>query len=76
MEVVDLISSEERERKGDDDGYNGTLTCSDDLTHVDGDFNVRRGGCDDGAIGAVRGVGIAVQVLANPEGWRYSEDLP
>lgn len=32
--------SEKREAYGDDDGCNGTLTCSDDLTHVDRDLDV------------------------------------
>jgi hypothetical protein len=40
VEVVDLVSSEEREHQRDDHGYNRTLTSGDDLTHVDGDFDV------------------------------------
>lgn len=70
MVVVDLVLSEERKRQGDDNGYDGSLTCRDDLTHVDWNFNVRWSGSDDGAVGAVRGVWIAVQMLADPEGWR------
>jgi len=76
VEVVDLVLSEERKHQGDDDGHDGTLTCRDDLTHVDWDLDVRWGGSDDGAVGAVRGVGIAAQMLADSEGWRYSGDLP
>lgn len=75
-DIVDALLGEERKREGDDDGYDGTLTCRDNLTNIDWDFDVRWGGCDDGAVGATRGVGVAGQVLVDPNGWRHSEDVP
>lgn len=60
-----LASSEERKCEGDDDSCNGVLTCGDHLAHVDRNLDVRRSGSDDGAVGAIRGVMVAVIELAD-----------